>query len=85
MTAEVARIARLPEDDSIPPPPTDLASITERVSPRPRGPMAWLRGPLGWALLGAATVGLGVPLLSRCQPETSKARTATPSPVRRAH
>jgi serine/threonine protein kinase len=57
VTAEISGIPRLPEDV------TPLLPIA--TAPPARSP-GWLRGPLGWALLGAVAVGVGLPLWARC-------------------
>lgn len=66
VTAEVTRHPRLPEDryDS------GVLAVGTPRSGRVRG-LAWLRGPLGWVLLGALAVGAGVPLVARCGAEPS--------------
>lgn len=60
VTAEVARVPRLPED-----PELHTASLAvDRPALAQR--FAWLRGPVGWALLGALAAGVGLPLVARC-------------------
>lgn len=88
VTAEVIRIARLPEDESVPPPSIDPATATEAsrgLGSRMASAVAsWLRGPLGWALLGAGVVGIGAVVLSRCNApqsgETPSAPADRPTP-----
>ncbi len=77
VTAEVERAPRLPEDryDDDPPP---------TPAPSPSAALRWLRGPVGWALLGALAVGLGAPLVARCsadEPSPAPAPAASPAPA----
>lgn len=60
VTAEVARVPRLPED----PEPDTASVVVGRPALAQR--LAWLRGPVGWALLGALVAGVGLPLVARC-------------------
>jgi hypothetical protein len=59
VTSEVARAPSLPEDQE-----ADTMALPLDVPAA--GRLRWLQGPLGWALLGAAVVGIGVPLAARC-------------------
>jgi serine/threonine protein kinase len=60
VTAEVARAPRLAEDRE-----PDTAALP--VDPPLRSRLsAWVRGPVGWALLGALATGIGLPLVARC-------------------
>lgn len=58
VTAEVVRAPSLPED-----------RMPDRARPQgaARRSPASLRGPLGWALVGALVAGVGLPLLARCR------------------
>jgi serine/threonine protein kinase len=75
VTAEVRLVPRLPEDpydeDATP-----LLPIHTNPTVRAFG---WLQGPVGWALLGAAVVGIGLPLVARCGDDADQ---PSPPPVR---
>jgi serine/threonine protein kinase len=63
---ELGVTAELPK---IPLPPDDREDDTTilPIDPPPAGrAWRWLQGPVGWALLGAAVVGIGLPLAARC-------------------
>jgi hypothetical protein len=61
VTAEVPKVPQLAQDRD-----EDDTSILP-IDPPPRGRI-WrrLQGPVGWALLGAVAVGIGLPLVARC-------------------
>lgn len=61
VTAEVTRAPRLPEDHDN----DDTMTLPLDGPARGRG-LGWLHGPVGWALLGAIAVGIGLPLVARC-------------------
>lgn len=74
VTAEVARAPRLPEDrDS-----DDTMTLPLDRPARGRG-LGWLHGPVGWALLGAIAVGIGLPLAARCSAPDPSSPPASPS------
>ncbi|MCA9710344.1 MAG: hypothetical protein KDK70_31180, partial [Myxococcales bacterium] len=75
VTAEVTKVPQLPEDRARE--QAAAAAATTTAAP-PRA--AWLRGPLGWALLGAVAVGIGLPLVARCGSATPDASSRSSSP-----
>lgn len=75
VTAEVHGAPRLPEDFFEGPEPEPVT--------RPSGLLHWLRGPLGWALLGAAAAGIGIPLVARCSADPPEPSAAPASPSHR--
>ncbi|MEM9453244.1 MAG: protein kinase [Myxococcota bacterium] len=75
-TAEVNKIAQLPEDRAREQAATTAAADVETETEPER--RHWLRGPLGWALLGALLVGVGLPLFARCNSQPTPAPSARP-------
>lgn len=61
ITSEVVRVPRLPDDRD-----ADDTMTLPLDPPGRRGGLHWLQGPVGWALLGAIAVGVGLPLAARC-------------------
>lgn len=78
VTAEVVRVPRLPEDRD-----ADVTTTLPIETPTPSRLLRVLQGPVGWALLGAAAVGIGVPLAARCSSDDSPSPSAGPDPDRR--
>ena len=74
VTSEVVRIPHLHEDHDA----DDTMTLPLDPSARGRG-MSWLRGPVGWALLGALAVGVGLPLAARCGSSHGSAPPASTS------
>lgn len=74
VTSEVVRIPHLHEDHDA----DDTMTLPLDPSARGRG-MSWLRGPVGWALLGALAVGVGLPLAARCGSSNGSAPPASTS------
>lgn len=78
VTAEVDRAPRLPEDRD-----ADITSTLPIETPGRSRLVRLLQGPVGWALLGAAAVGIGVPLLARCSSDTAPSPSVSSDPDRR--
>lgn len=73
VTAEVSRAPGLPED-------RDDDTMTLPLDPPASGRrLGWLHGPVGWALLGALAVGIGLPLAARCGAPDPSSAPADPS------
>lgn len=67
VTAEVTKIPQLPEDLARSRAEAAAAAAVEAEAETPQsGGRSWIRGPMGWALLGAIAVGIGLPLIARC-------------------
>lgn len=71
VTSEVVRVPSLPEDQDA----DDTMTLPLDPPARGRG-VRWLQGPVGWALLGALAVGVGLPLMARCGASSGSAPPA---------
>lgn len=79
VTAEVTRIPQLPEDQARE--EAARRAAAEQATAAAAARRGWLHGPVGWALLGAAVVGIGLPLIARCSAApTTPAATSAPAP-----
>lgn len=75
VTSEVVRVPRLPDDRDAD------DTMTLPLDPPGRGrALHWLQGPVGWALLGALAVGIGLPLVARCSAPAQPPPTSTSRP-----
>ncbi|MCH9682763.1 MAG: protein kinase [Deltaproteobacteria bacterium] len=61
-TAEVERIPLLPDNEQA----TRATPTSRHRAAASRRSLSWLRGPLGYVLLGAVAVAIGMPLIARC-------------------
>jgi serine/threonine protein kinase len=75
VTAEVRKVPKLAGDRD-----DDDTSTLPLDPPAPGRAWRWLQGPVGWALLGAIAVGVGLPLAARCSASDEPSPPARTSP-----